>query len=254
MAKLAFKEYGDGKPLIILHGLFGSSDNWVTMGKRLSESRHVYLPDLRNHGASLHTDEFSYEAMADDLLEFIEDRNIENPDIAGHSMGGKVAMRFALDHPGLFSKLVVIDIAPKAYSSRHDNLLDCMTSLDLTRVKTRQDADELLKESVPKMAERQFLLKNLKRNAHGYEWKINLQAIGANMDRMTEEIESGQKVEKTTLFIRGGNSDYILPEDYPAIRALFPRAEIVEIAGAGHWVHAEQPEDFYRALVEFLER
>lgn len=252
MAKLSFKEFGSGKPMIILHGLFGSSDNWFTIGKKLSETYHVFLPDLRNHGDSIHSDEFNYEVMANDLLEFIEDHVIKNPDIIGHSMGGKVAMRFALDHPNLFSKLVVVDIAPKAYRSRHDKLLEYMSALDLTHVKNRQDADRLLKESVSGMAERQFLLKNIKRHEQGYQWKINLRAIGENMERITEEISSDGKVEKPALFIRGGKSDYILPEDYPAIHALFTNAKVIEIAKAGHWIHADQPEDFQQALVGFL--
>lgn len=258
MGKLAVKEFGKGQPLIILHGLFGSSDNWLTIGKRLADHFHLFIPDQRNHGDSFHSDEFTYRAMAADLREFMEEKAIKNPVIIGHSMGGKTAMTFALSHPDMYQKMIVVDISPKAYDVRHDHILEGLNAIQLSRATSRQDADQQLKSYVPSLAVRQFLLKNLKRKDHGYEWKLNLPVITDQIENVGEAINSDQtrnkEESKPVLFIKGKNSDYILPEDRIAIEKLFPRSQIVEIENAGHWVHAEQPEAFLGALREFIDQ
>ena len=256
--EMFFRKYGTpGKqPLIILHGLFGISDNWVTYGKRIAaEGFEVYIPDLRNHGRSFHSDTFNYIALTEDLYDFIEDNEIENPIIMGHSMGGKIAMGYALENPSSVKKLAVIDIAPKAYGPRksHKKIIEAMTSIDLSKIKTRRDAEEKIAEIIKEERIRLFILKNLKRKSDGsFEWMINIDAIANNLDEMFDKIESQNSYSKPSLFIRGGNSDYILPEDYPVIRKYFPNAEIITIEDTSHWVHAEQPEKFYQITFGFF--
>jgi pimeloyl-ACP methyl ester carboxylesterase len=252
--KLNYKELGDGgQPLIILHGLFGSSDNWMTIGRKLSEKFHVYLVDQRNHGDSPHDDVHNYEVMADDLEEFIESNNIENPHIIGHSMGGKTAMYFAVQHPDLYDKLVVVDIAPKAYPVHHDSILEGLCSLKLDKIESRGDADQKLSEYVPEKGVRQFLLKNLTRNENKeFEWKINLPILEKNIEVVGKGLEKSLTTEKDTLFIGGKNSNYIKSEDHIAINNFFPNARIKMVEGAGHWIHAEKPEEFLSLIEDFL--
>jgi esterase len=250
--ELAYKEFGQGKPVIILHGVFGSSDNWITIGKRLSKSRHVYIPDQRNHGDSSHSDALNYDVLANDLLDFIMHHKIERPILIGHSMGGKTAMKFAVNHPDLFDKLVVVDIGPKAYIMRHDKVLDALNAIDLKRLKSRRDFDEQLQNSLPEPRVRQFMLKNLRKKGHHYEWKINLSAITRNMEKLGEGLEERAYTDKPVLFIRGGNSDYVLDQDSITIVSLFPNSEIVTIPGASHWIHVEKPEEFLNIVEQFI--
>jgi pimeloyl-ACP methyl ester carboxylesterase len=256
--ELAFKRYGNpgDQPLIILHGLFGLSDNWVTFGKRIAdENFDVIIPDQRNHGKSPHSDVFNYLAMTDDLLELVEKLELEKPILLGHSMGGKVAMRFAIEYPELVKKLEVVDISLKAYGDRphHRAIVQAMQSVDLSVLTSRTDAEEQLALKVPQERIRQFLLKNLHwKDKNSLEWRINLDGIAANLNQMFDAIQTAEVFTKPTLFIRGGASDYILPEDYPHIRHNFPRAEIITIEGASHWVHAEAAEQFYQISSGFL--
>jgi pimeloyl-ACP methyl ester carboxylesterase len=249
--KLFFRRYGKlgNQPIIILHGLFGISDNWVTFGRRIADEGYdVIIPDQRNHGLSPHSNVFNYLAMTDDLSELCEDENIVNPTLIGHSMGGKVAMRYALEYPDLVNRLIVVDISMKAYGDRphHRTIIEAMQSVDLTKVSSRNDVDNLLKEKVKEMRIRQFLMKNLHwRDKDMLEWRINLDGIGQNLGEMFDAIFTETAFYKPVLFIRGGKSDYILPEDYPQIRTNFPNAEILTIEGASHWVHAEAVEEFY---------
>ncbi len=252
MKELAYKHFGKGKPLIILHGVFGSSDNWVTVGKKLAEHFEVFIPDLRNHGDSFHSDTFSYEVMANDLLDFIHQHKIERPLIIGHSMGGKAAMKFGVLHPDQFDKMVIVDIGPKAYTIRHDKILEALNSIAIDKVKSRQEADELMKSYIQEPAIRQFLLKNLKRKGDGYAWKLNLPVISQHIDKIGEGMEERRYTDKPFLFIRGGKSDYILDQDSISIVSLFPNANIVTIENAGHWVHAERPDEFIEAVMKFL--
>ncbi|MBA9077706.1 alpha/beta fold hydrolase [Rufibacter quisquiliarum] len=253
--ELHYRTIGEGSPLLILHGLFGYSDNWQTLGKYYAEHFKVYLIDQRNHGRSPHTPDFSYQHMSDDLREFIDQHQIQDAAILGHSMGGKVAMNFALQHPDKLSKLLVADIAPKAYPPHHDDILEGFHSIDLESLESRQDADDQLAQKVPDFGTRQFLLKNLYRTEDNkFAWRLNLESIEANLDSILGNIESDTPFTKPTLFLRGGNSRYIKPEqDTEQIKRLFPNAEIQTIENAGHWLHAEQPQEFFKLSMAFLQ-
>ena len=249
-----FGEKGN-QPIIILHGIFGISDNWVTYGRRLSqEGFEVFVLDQRNHGQSPQSDVFNYLALTDDLFDFIDEHEIDDPILLGHSMGGKVAMRFALENPQLINKLIVVDISLKAYGPRrqHKSLIKAMKSVDLSMVSTRQEVEEQLVPIIPELRLRQFVLKNLHRKEKDqFEWRIYVEGIEQNLDQMFDSIDTISKFEKPTLFIKGGASDYILLEDYDQIRYNFPNAEIITIADASHWVHVESPERFYQLTMGF---
>ena len=251
--ELNYKKLGEGKPLIILHGLFGTLDNWMTLGKALSEHFTVYLVDQRNHGLSPHSDEFNYDVMAKDLEEFIEMHNLDRPSIIGHSMGGKTAMTFALRHPDQWDHLVVVDIAPKAYPVHHQQIIDALKALPVESLESRNEADEMLARDITDFGQRQFLLKNLQRNKEGgFSWKMNLDVIEENIEDIGQGMEDPLATEKKVMFVRGANSHYIRDEDYILINQLFPNARIETIEGAGHWVHAEKPEELFNLLLEFL--
>jgi pimeloyl-ACP methyl ester carboxylesterase len=249
-----FGEKGD-TPVIILHGIFGVSDNWVTYSKRLAmEGFEVFVLDQRNHGQSPQSDTFNYLALTDDLFDFIDEHEIEDPILLGHSMGGKVAMRFALENPQLISRLIVVDISLKAYGPRkqHKAIIKAMKSVDLSKVTSRQEVEEQISELIPDLRVRQFIMKNLHRKEKDeFEWKIYIPGIDANLDQLFDGIDTISKFEKPSLFIKGGNSDYILLEDYDQIRYNFPNAEIITIADASHWVHVESPERFYQLTMGF---
>lgn len=251
--KLFFRELGGkGQPLIILHGLFGSSDNWMTQAKLFASHYHVYMPDQRNHGQSPQSDDFTYNLLADDLHEFIIANAINDPVILGHSMGGKAAMFFALAHPELLSKLIVADIAPKGYPVRHSTILKGLKSIPLAGLQSRNEADELLSPYVPEPDVRQFLLKNLQRKPEGgFAWKINLPSLDRNIERMGDPVETGKKFEKPVLFLKGERSDYILDEDMSLIQTLFPKAKLVTM-DTGHWIQAEKPREFVEETVRFI--
>lgn len=250
--KLNFREVGEGPPMVILHGLFGSSDNWLTMAKRLGQFRKLYLVDQRNHGASPHSDEFTYKSMADDLQQFILEHNLERPEVLGHSMGGKTAMQFAADHPELLSKLIVVDIAPKYYPVHHQTILAGLNAIDLQQTKSRGDADQQLARYVEQLMVRQFLLKNLKRGNTGFEWKINLEVIEDQIENVGKGLESVHMIETPTLFIRGSESKYILDEDFELIEEFFNDAQLKTIEDAGHWIHAEQPDSLCYMIEDFI--
>ncbi len=252
---LNYKEFGEGQTIMILHGLFGSLDNWQTMAKSMSShGYHVVIVDLRNHGKSPHSDEMNHEIMAQDVAELIIANQWNDVFLIGHSMGGKTAMQLALHVPDLLSKLVVVDIAPKAYSPHHNAYFDALTDLDTTSIESRSDAEEQLRERIKSPAVLQFLLKNLARQSDGsYNWKFNLAALEENYHRLINGIISEKPFEKPTLFISGQLSDYISPGDYGEMEKLFPNSEVVVIQNAGHWVHAEQPKEFESIVLEFLE-
>ena len=251
--ELFFRTLGTGRPLIILHGLFGSSDNWMSVARSLEEQYHVFLVDLRNHGQSFHAEEFNYQVMMEDLKNFIHSHHIESPMVLGHSMGAKVAMWLALSHPELLAKLVVVDMAPKSYPVHHARILEGLSSIPLNSIKSRRDADEMLASYVEEIGIRQFLLKNLARNEHGgFLWKINLPVIQRNIEVIGDGLREDQVFEKPALFINGGKSDYVTESDHPTIRSYFPQARISTISNAGHWVHAEQPVQFLQQLQNFL--
>jgi esterase len=251
---LSYKSHGAaaGPPVVILHGLLGSSSNWRSIARRLAEQHLVFTLDLRNHGESPHVESMSYPAMADDVRAFLDRHGIDAATIIGHSMGGKTAMRLALDTPQRVLRLVVVDIAPTV--SRHDHLpeLRAMASLDLARIGRRADAETMLAAAIPDTAMRQFLLQNLAATPGGFVWRINLAAIENSLpDLLDFPVDADvQPFRRSALFVRGARSDYVLPRDEAVIRALFPRAGIVTIEGAGHWPHAEQPARFLAALDE----
>jgi pimeloyl-ACP methyl ester carboxylesterase len=252
--QLHFEQYGEGHPLIILHGLFGSLDNWRTLSKWFSRSFQVFALDQRNHGRSPHSNEFTYPAMVEDLLEFIEERNLPPTHILGHSMGGKTAMLFALTYPDMVNKLVIVDIAPKAYPRGHDDVFEGLFSLDLRTIHSRQEADAALAKTLPDSTLRQFLLKNLDRDEAGkFRWRLALKEIHTNYPEMLKALEwRQQQFSQPTLFISGSNSGYIKDTDAPIIKAMFPHAQVTTIANTGHWVHAAAPPEFVRLTLDFL--
>ena len=255
--ELFYRRFGTegNQPIIILHGLFGISDNWVSYARRIAmEGFDVFVLDQRNHGQSPQSDNFNYLALTDDLFDFIDDHEIENPILIGHSMGGKVAMRFALENPHLVNRLVVVDITLKAYGPRENHLkiIKAMKLVDFNKVNRRMDVEKQLATHIPETRIRQFILKNLYRTEKNkFEWRIYLEGLENNLEQMFDSIDTITKFEKPTLFIRGGASDYILYEDYPQIRYNFPNAEIITIEGASHWVHVEAMERFYQLTMGF---
>ncbi|HEY9114182.1 MAG TPA: alpha/beta fold hydrolase [Bacteroidales bacterium] len=256
--QLFYRKFGEAgqQPLIILHGIFGASDNWFSFGRRIAqEGFEVFIPDQRNHGQSPHNDIFNYLALTDDLFDFIDDNQIHNPIIIGHSMGGKVAMRFALENPQLVKRLVIVDISLKAYGPRpqHKKIIQAMKSVDLSQVTDRSEVDEQIAALIPQVPIRQFILKNLHRKEQDvFEWRMYLQGIDKNLDKMFDAIDTESRFMKPTLFVKGGDSDYILLEDYDQIRYNFPNAEIISIADTTHWLHVESPERFYQLTMGFV--
>lgn len=250
---LHYQHYGEGHPLIILHGLFGMSDNWVSHARRLAEDFSVYLPDQRNHGKSGHHEVFNYAAMVDDLLEFMEAHNIETSYLLGHSMGGKTAMQFALDHPHKVSKLIVADISADEYNHKHDVIIDAMLSVKLEKYTSRSEVDKDLEKSLPDPRVRQFLLKNLYwKDRSSLGWKANLEVILEHLPEVFRALDAPTPFNKPSLFLRGSESPYILPRHLPRIKKLFPLSVVETIDGASHWLHAEKPEEFYQLVMAFL--
>ncbi len=253
--KLFYRKYGSGPPLVILHGLYGSSDNWVTVAKKLGESFTVYLPDQRNHGQSPHHDVHDYESMRDDVYELVTDLGITKFFLAGHSMGGKTASAFAIKWPEMLNGLLVADITPfadqpnagKAFK-QHMMILEAMSSLDTSGITSRAQVENALKERITSPKIRGFIMKNLHRTQENrFYWKINVSSLLKNLDRIMGGIDRNTAFSKQVhgfpvIFLRGSESDYLRTGDYEDIKRLFPSAEIIEIKNAGHWLHADQPE------------
>ena len=240
---------GDGPPLVVAHGLFGSGRNWGAIAGRLSDIRRVVTVDVRNHGESLQSDDHSYAAQAEDLAEVIEAQG-GRADVLGHSMGGKAAMVLALGHPERVASLVVADIAPRAYDHSQREMIEAMRAVDLSAVERRSDADAQLADHVADPAVRAFLLQSL--DVAGRRWRLNLDALDAAMDDLVGWPEPEGRYDGPALFLRGGASRYVADEDLPAIRRLFPEARVETIADAGHWLHAEAPRPFEAAVRSFL--
>jgi esterase len=253
--KLNYQSYGEGFPLIILHGLFGMLDNWHTVSRMLGGHFRVLAVDQRNHGRSPHTPELSYGVMADDICEFMAEHEISSAFVLGHSMGGKVAMTIALRYPDLVEKLVVIDIAPRSYPYFHDSILDALASLTLSNFSSRQSIDQALSSRIREVPVRQFLMKNLARNDDGsFRWKMNLAAITGQYSEILKGLASNTTFAKPTLFVRAMKSSYIGDQDIQEIKRLFPNSSIANFE-TGHWVHAEAPQKLTKTLTEFfLER
>lgn len=252
---LNYKKIGEtGKPLIVLHGVFGLLDNWLTISKTISEQGYMlYLVDQRNHGRSPHEEPMDYPSFSSDLKEFLDQQNIENPHLLGHSMGGKTIMQYAADYPGTYDKLVIVDIGPKAYPIHHTKILKGLNAIPIDEIASRNEADAVLAEYEPIVSVRQFLLKNLyRKDEGGFGWRFNLPVLTSSMSKIGVATSYDAPVNNPTLFIRGEKSDYIKDEDWEDILKIFPNAELKTIANAGHWVQAEQPQAFVECLMAFL--
>ena len=259
MPLLHHLDQGQGRPLVILHGLFGTLDNWQTLARRWATDAglRVVSVDLRNHGRSFQSAAHSYALMAQDVLELFDHLQL-GPDttLLGHSMGGKVAMRLALDHPDRLARLVVLDIAPRFSDMRHqDDVLAGLHAVNLAALATRQEADAALAHHIGNLGTRQFLLKNLyRRDDNSFAWRINLAVLAAEVRALGEEISGPTPFLKPALFIRGGTSDYITADDKRhGIPALFPNSQVATVLDAGHWVHAEKPDDVFALVRDFIQ-
>jgi pimeloyl-ACP methyl ester carboxylesterase len=252
--KLHSKIYGDkGQDLIVIHGLFGMGDNWNSLGKKFSKYCKVHLIDLRNHGRSPHSVDFNYEVMCGDVLEYMEDNNIKQPIILGHSLGGKIAMKFAFTHSDKIEKLIVADISPRKYNTDfHQNLLRTLYKLPLKDFDKREEIDEVLSSIYEDKGMRLFLLKNLYRNENKeFAWRFNIEVLLEKVSNMQEADFIEGVCNIPTHFLRGGNSDYISSADELIINKHFSDFSIATIDGAGHWLHAEKPEQFYNEVMGF---
>jgi len=251
---LHFTRTGFGEPLVIVHGLFGSGKNWRSLGQLFSKNFEVFTVDLRNHGQSFHHDEMSYEVMAEDLFRLLTHLKISSCRLIGHSMGGKTSILLALQHSNLISRLVVADIAPVPYSHAYDHLIDPLISLVLDQYESRSAVDKALQENIPDDLLRGFLLQNLERNDQHWRWKVNWPAIKKNLRQITGFPDLGEdwQINTPTLFIRGEHSDYIGATEEAVIAAHFRQATVSTVATAGHWLHAEQPQQFARQALDFL--
>lgn len=245
---------GEGKPFVILHGFLGMSDNWKTLGKQFSDSGfQVHLVDQRNHGRSFWSATFNYESLAEDLKNYCAKNNLNDIILLGHSMGGKTAMTFATQYPQLVSKLIIADISPRFYPVHHDAILNGLCALNFDKIKSRGEADTILSHFVADFGTRQFLLKNLYWIEKGkLGLKMNLEVLKNEVGEIGEPLPTYARFEKDTLFLRGDRSEYIGVGDQRIISNHFPKAEIITISNAGHWLHAENPKDFFEAVVRFI--
>lgn len=252
--KLFYRKYGQGKPFIILHGLFGQGDNWNTFGKQVAEQGfEVFIVDLRNHGLSPHSDTWNYQVMSDDILELINDNHLQDVILSGHSMGGKVAMLFAIQHQHLLNKLIVVDIAPKYYSPHHQKVIEALKAVDFNIVKTRKEVEEVLSKFISDTGTKQFLLKNIYwKTETELDWRFNLNVILKEIDNAGQATPTNRICNTPTLFIRGEKSNYISDEDIRIINTIFPNSTLKTITNAGHWVHAEQPKEFFEVAMSYL--
>jgi pimeloyl-ACP methyl ester carboxylesterase len=251
---LHYRVLGKGAPLVILHGLFGSSDNWQSQAKKLADFYTVYLVDLRNHGHSFWSPAHTYDLMAEDVHRLFEELNLKKIILLGHSMGAKVAMTFAQQHPSLLDKLILVDMGVKEYPMHHQHILAGIHGLNLATYKTRGEAEIDLEKHVENQGVRQFLLKNLYWKSKGeLAWRMNVGSLEENLLEILRPLPN-QVVLTNTLFIRGELSNYILDEDIPEIEELFPDSEFETILGAGHWVHAEAQEEFIQLVLGFCLR
>lgn len=245
---------GEGKPLLILHGFLGMSDNWKTLGIQFAaDGFQVHMLDLRNHGRSFHSDEFSYEIMVEDVFEYCQAHSLDKINIIGHSMGGKTAMLFATRHPEMVDKLIVADIGPKFYPQHHQTILAGLNAVDFSQKPGRADVEATLSQYITDFGTRQFLMKSLYWKEPGQlGFRFNLEVFNEKIDQIGVALPSDLVFEKPTLFIRGGISDYILDSDIENMKQHFPNASLESIPNAGHWLHAENPMLFHQLVISFL--
>lgn len=264
--KLHYKEYGKGMPVIILHGLLGLSDNWVSQGKKLSNLFYVIIPDLRNHGQSMHSPEHNFRVMSEDIYELINDLNLKNPVIIGHSMGGKIAMHFAIRFQGMVKALVIVDIAPDSYldeetQNAFKNVFDTILQIDPSEYSSRKEIEQYIEQKESSEVLRQLLNKNVQRNKNKkFEWKVNAEVLRRQLPKINTSLKDSLGNDYSgpclcpALFVRGENSNFINSQNTWSINHSFPHATIETIPNAGHLVHVDQPRAFYELLVPFLEQ
>ena len=263
--KLYYRKTGDGPALVILHGLYGSSDNWLTIARILSDRFTVYLPDLRNHGQSPHDNEHTYESMSNDLDEMVKDEGMKKFILAGHSMGGKVAMLYSLKWPEKLNSLIVLDISPfgnsdheNSFYKQHSAIMEAVLSADLEGLRTRSEVENLLSVKIPSEKIRSFMMKNLARRDHNhFSWKLNIRALYENLDNIMAGIVGKDEFHEQVTgfpvrFVKGENSDYLREDDMPDINRIFPAADLEIISNAGHWIHSERPDAVIRILRDQL--
>jgi pimeloyl-ACP methyl ester carboxylesterase len=253
--KLAFREFGEGQPLIILHGLFGQSDNWNTLAKQFGgEGYRVFTIDQRNHGLSPHSESWNYEVMADDLNEFIAEHGLKQPVLLGHSMGGKTVMFFEWKYPGVADKIIIADISPRAYEPHHNEVLAALHAVDFSKIKTRKEAEEKMNEYIKDFGTKQFLLKNIywKDNENNQmDWRFNLKVISENYNNISVAVPDF-KGDTPCLIVRGEKSNYVTEKDLEDFKNRFTNHQAKTISQAGHWIHAEKPKEFFEAVLEFI--
>ena len=253
MEILHSKIIGEGVPLLILHGYLGMGDNWKSLGNQFEEHFQIHLIDQRNHGRSFHADEFDYENLTKDLLNYIQYHNLENVILLGHSMGGKTAMLFAVKYPRVVDRLIIADISPRYYQPHHTDILKALNSVDFSIQNSRKLVDEKITELIPDIGVRSFLLKNVYWKEKGIlAFRFNLQSLTKNNVEVGKALPSFTTFDKETLFLAGGNSGYIKENETPMIKVHFPKASIKTIANVGHWLHAEKPKVFYELVMSFL--
>lgn len=251
---LNFKKLGEGFPIIILHGLLGSLDNWQSIAKQLSENYTVYLIDQRNHGKSPHSEDFNYDLLISDLFDFFEQHQLTKAHILGHSMGGKTAMHFCLSYPEKVEKLMVADIAPSGYSDQHNSIFKALLSIDFTTIHSREEVQEKLALLIDDKSTLFFLMKGLTRAENNqFTWRYNVDSLYKNYTLVADFPPHENSVQTPTLFLKGANSNYINASNYSDILRLFPNHEIDEIPDADHWLHADNPEAFLAAITRFLQ-
>jgi len=262
--KLSFTKLGKGNPIIIIHGLYGSKDNWHSIGKILSSSYSVYLIDQRNHGDSPHSENHDFNLMSDDVFQFINDHKLHKVTIIGHSMGGRTALFFSKKYSKRLNKLIIIDVSPfsslnsaktNEYIKLHAHIINSLLSLNVSYIKTRNEAEQYLKKYIESKNTRQFLLKNLiRKKDNTFNWKLNLIALKNNLREIFEGFNPCEEININipTLFIKGEKSKYIEQDDIDLIKKSFSNYKIKEIKSAGHWVHAEQPKKLTQAILDFL--
>lgn len=266
---LFYRIKGEGTPLFIFHGLYGSSDNWMQIAKLIPETYQVISVDLRNHGASPHSSEHTYEDMVSDIAWLFHELQIEKAHVLGHSMGGKVAMAFAADYPEKIKSLTVADISPRNYLRNpasaiqynfHKKILDTLNAIDIEHFATRKEVDAVLQEKIPEVMIRQFILKNLTRVNKKFQWKINVPALRANLDHIISGVDFEDYEDRIpithypVLFIKGELSGYIQEEDMLAIQTMYPEAKVETLPETTHFLHAEKPEEFTQLITSFLDK
>lgn len=252
--QLFFRKIGEGQPLIFLHGVFGSSDNLFTVSKQIADAGFaVYTLDARNHGLSPRDAEFNYDIMADDINEFLNQQNVLNPIIIGHSMGGKTVLRFSQKYDN-FQKIIIVDIAAKYYPTHHDHILAGLAAIDVQTLNSRKEAEEIFGQYVSDFGEKQFILKNLYRTENGgFDWRINIPVIKENIYLIGSEIEFTKKISQPTLMLAGAGSSYVDAQDIESMKTFYTDLQYTVLAGANHWVHATQPQAFVQAVIDFCQ-